>query len=87
MLVSLVHLMLGARQSARSTMKTLSEVSATLVQVCTNERGRRPTVMLVPELTAEQRKAARTFDLGRWMPSILSSSDPGKSKPSAVPAA
>jgi hypothetical protein len=86
MLVSLVHLMLGARRSARSTMKTLSEVNVTLVQVRTNERGRRPTVMLAPELTPEQRKAARTFDLGRWMPSILSSSEPTKSNPSLVPA-
>lgn len=87
MLVSLVHLTLGGRQSARSTMKTLSEVNATLVQVRTQQRGRRPTVMLAPELTAEQRKAARTFELGRWLPSILSSSDPAKSNPSAEPAA
>jgi hypothetical protein len=87
MLVSLVHLALGAGNSARGTMKTLSGVTATLVQVRTKERGRRPTVMLAPELTAEQRKAARTFNLGRWMPSILSSSSGTESNPSAVPAA
>jgi transposase len=87
MLVSLVHLTLGARKSARSTMKTLSEVNATLVQVHSNERGRRPTVMLAPELTPERRKAARIFDLGRWMPRILSSSNPTESNPSVVPAA
>ncbi len=86
MLVSLVQLTLGGRKSARGTMKTLSEVKATLVQVRTKQRGRRPTVMLAPELTAEQRKAARTFELGRWMPSILSSSAPAKSNPSAEPA-
>jgi len=87
MLVSLVHLTLGARKSARSTMKSLSEINTTFVQVRTNERGRRPTVMLAPELTAEQRKAARTFDLGRWMPTILSSSNATQSNPSAVPIA
>ena len=87
MLVSLVHLTLGARQSARSTMKTLSEINATLVQVRTQERGRRPTVMLGPELTAEQRKAATAFNLQRWMPSSISSSHKAKSNPSAAPAA
>jgi len=87
MLVSLVHLTLGARQSARRTMKTLSEVNATLVQVRTKERGRRATVMLAPQLSAEQRKAARTFDLGRWMPTIISSMPSGAPDPSGMPAA
>ncbi len=87
MLVSLVHLTLGSRKSARNTMNTLSAVNATLVQVRTKQRGRRPTVMLAPELTAEQRKAAGTFELGRWMPSILSSSEPAKSNPSTEPPA
>jgi hypothetical protein len=30
-------------------------------------------VMLAPDLTAEQRKAVKSFDLGRWMPILLSS--------------
>lgn len=72
-LVSLVRLTLGARQSAQSMMKALSEVKATLVRVRTKERGRRPTVMLAPELTAAQRKSVKTFDLGRWLPAVLSS--------------
>lgn len=86
-LVSLSRLALGTRQSALSMMRTLAEVKATLVRVSTNERGRRPTVMLGPDLTAEQRKAVKIFDLGRWMPSILSSSRKDTSNPSVTPTA
>jgi transposase len=75
-LVSLARLALGTRQSAVRMMKTLAEVKATLVRVRTNQRGRRPTVMLGPELVAEQRKAVKKFDLERWLPGILSSSIP-----------
>jgi len=86
-LVSLARLALGGRQSARSMMKTLAEVKATLVRVRTKERGRRPTVMLGPDLTAAQRKAVRTFDLERWVPGLLSSMNPDGSSPSVTPAA
>ncbi len=72
-LVSLVRLVLGARQSTLNTMKSLAEVKATLVRVHTQERGRRPTVMLGPDLTAEQRKAVKIFALERWIPGLLSS--------------
>jgi hypothetical protein len=72
-LVSLVRLTLGNRKSAQSTMKTLSEVKATLVRVRTKERGRRATVMLAPDVTAEQRKAIKIFEMERWMPTLLSS--------------
>src|SRR5450755_4773512 len=72
-LVSLVRLKLGGRKSVRSAMKALSDVKATLVRVRTKERGRRATVMLGPDLSAEQRKAVDTFELGRWMPTLLSS--------------
>ena len=34
--------------------------------------GRRPTVMLAPELTAEQRRAVKVFELERWFPTLLS---------------
>jgi hypothetical protein len=63
----------GSEKSARGMMRTLAGIEATMAQVCTKERGRRATVLLAPELTAEQRKAVRTFDLGRWLPSLLSS--------------
>jgi len=43
------------------------------VRVRTKTQGRRPTVMLAPDLSAEQRKAVKVFDLGRWMPILLSS--------------
>jgi transposase len=72
-LVSLARLKLGGAQSARSTMKTLSEMKATLVRVRTKGPGRRATVMLAPDLTTEQRKAVKIFELGRWMPTLLSS--------------
>ncbi len=72
-LVSLARLALGTRKSAQSMMKTLAEVRATLVRVRKKERGRRATVMLAPDLSAEQRKSVKAFDLGRWMPILLSS--------------
>lgn len=87
MLVSLVRMALGTRQSALRMMKTLADVKATLVRVRTNERGRRPTILLAPDLTAEQRKAVKIFELGRWMPTLLSSSIMDTSTPSVTPAA
>lgn len=80
-LVSLARLALNTRQSAVRMMKTLAEVKATLVRVRTNQRGRRPTVMLAPDLLAEQRKAVKKFDLERWLPGILSSSIPERRRP------
>jgi hypothetical protein len=72
-LVSLVRLTLGAGKSAQSTMKTLSELKATLVRVRTKGPGRRATEMLAPDVTAEQRKAIKIFELERWLPTFLSS--------------
>jgi hypothetical protein len=86
-LVSLVRLALGTRQSALSMMKSLAEVNATMVRVRTKDRGRRPTVLLAPDLTAEQRKAVKIFELDRWMPTLLSSSVTDASAPSVTPAA
>jgi len=86
-LVSLVRLALATRPSARNMMKSLAEVRATLVRVRTQARGRRPTVLLAPDLNAEQRKAAKTFDLERWIPGILSSMPWRAPQASAVPAA
>ena len=73
-LVSLARLKFGGGKSVNSLMKTLAEVKATLVRVRTKGRGRRATVMLGPDLSAEQRKAVNSFELGRWMPTLLSSS-------------
>ena len=73
MLVSLARLTLDNQKSASSTMKTLSEMKATLVRVRTKGLGRRATVMLAPDLAGDQRKAVAAFDLGRWLPTLLSS--------------
>jgi len=86
-LASLARQALGTPNSALSTMKTLAGIAATMVQVQTKGRGRRGTVLLAPTLTAEQRKAVRIFELGRWMPALLSSMDRSESNPSVGPVA
>ena len=73
MLVSLARLAAKTEKSARSMMKTLAEIEATQVKIQENQRGRRTTVLLAPDLSAEQRTFIEIFDLARWMPSILSS--------------
>ena len=73
MLVSLAKIALGTAASARKTMESLGEIRATLVRTTTGGAGRRPTVMLAPELTSEQRRAVKVFELERWFPNILTS--------------
>ena len=63
---------LGTEASARAMMHSLAAIHATLVRTTTGGAGRRSTVMLAPELTAEQRKAVKLFELERWFPDILS---------------
>jgi transposase len=72
MLVSLAKLALGTRISVSSLMRELGSLEATMVRTTTGQKGRRPTILLAPELTALQRKAVGTFDLARWMPSLSS---------------
>ena len=72
-LVSLARIALGTSASARAMMHSLAQIQATLVRTTTGGLGRRPTVMLAPELTAEQRRATKVFELERWFPSLLSS--------------
>jgi len=81
-LVSLARMALGGGKSARSTMQMLAGIEATKVRVRTTGRGRRATVLLAPELTADQRKAAQTFALGRWLPALFSSRTSSASNPS-----
>lgn len=71
-LVSLAKIALGADSSARVMMQSLASIRATLVRTTTGGTGRRPTIMLAPELTAEQRRAVRVFELDRWFPTLLS---------------
>ena len=72
MLVSLARLALGSTLSAKAMMTTLAEIRATLVRTMTGEPGRRPTVMLAPELTSLQQQAVRVFELARWLPQLSS---------------
>jgi Transposase DDE domain len=71
-LVSLAKIVLGTDASARAMMESLAGIRATLVRTTTGGTGRRPTVMLAPELTAEQRRAVKVFELERWFPTLLS---------------
>jgi len=72
MLVSLAKIALATPASVRKTMESLGEIRVTLVRTTTGGAGRRPTVMLAPELTSEQRRAVKVFDLERWFSDILS---------------
>ncbi len=71
-LVSLAKTALGTDASARAMLHSLAGIRATLVRTTTGGTGRRPTVMLAPELTADQRRAVKVFQLDRWFPTLLS---------------
>jgi hypothetical protein len=71
MLVSLAKIALRTEASARRMMETLAEIRVTLVRTKTGATGRRPTAMLAPELTAEQRRAVKVFELQRWAPTLF----------------
>jgi len=72
MLVSLAKLELGTPASARRMMASLRRIRATMVRTSTGGRGRRPTVLLPPELSRQQIRAVRVFDLARWVPAFSS---------------
>jgi len=71
-LVSLARLAFGTEASARAMMESLAAIRATVVRTATGSAGRRPTALLAPELTADQRRAVEVFELERWFPHILS---------------
>jgi hypothetical protein len=52
-------------------MKELAAIEATLVRT-TGGMGRRPTWPLAPDLSPAQMRAVELFELGRWMPELLS---------------
>lgn len=72
MLVSLAKIALGTSASARAMMSGLADIRATLVRTTTGGPGRRATVMLAPELSDDQRRAVKIFELERWFPTLLS---------------
>lgn len=81
MLVSLVRLALGTKKSARMMMRTLAEIEATQVRTAGGGMGRRPTWLLAPDITPWQDKAIHTFELGRWMPELLSARPVRRKRP------
>ncbi len=72
MLVSLARIALATDVSAKAMLESLAGIQATLVRTSTGGPGRRPTVMLAPELTTAQRRAVKVFELSKWFPDILS---------------
>lgn len=85
MLVSLARLVLKTDLSARRMMERLGAIEATLVRTAGGGMGRRPTVLLAPQLDDVQRKAVKAFDLARWLPGLSSASQrrAGKTRSSA----
>jgi hypothetical protein len=81
MLVSLVRMALGTKKSARMTMKTLAEIEATQVRTTGGGKGRRPTWLIAPDITPWQKRAIDTFELGRWMPDLLSARPARRKRP------
>lgn len=81
MLVSLVRLVLGTKKSARLTMRTLAEIEATQVRTTAGGMGRRPTWLLAPDITPWHKRAIDAFDLGRWMPELLSARPVRRNRP------
>jgi transposase len=81
MLVSLVRLTLSTKQSARRTMKNLAEIEATQVRTTSGGMGRRPTWLLAPDITPWHKRAIETFELGRWMPELLSARPVRRNRP------
>ena len=71
----------GDDASAQAMMRSLAGIRATLVRTTTGGAGRRPTVMLAPELTAEQRRAVKGFEPAR-SPTNRSPSPPCESRAS-----
>lgn len=71
MLVSLAKIALKTDASARRMLESLAEIKVTLVRTTTGGAGRRPTVMLAPELTTEQRRALKVFELEKWAPQLF----------------
>lgn len=81
MLVSLVRLALGTKKSARGMMRTLAEIEATQVRTTGSGMGRRPTWLLAPDITPWHKRAIDTFELGRWMPELLSARPVRRKRP------
>lgn len=80
MLVSLAKLALKTTKSVAKMMKELAGIEATLVRT-TVGMGRRPTWPIAPDLSPAQMRAVKLFELGRWMPELLSASPVRRKRP------
>ena len=76
-----MRLALGTKVSARMTMKTLAEIEATQVRTTSGGMGRRPTWLIAPDITPWQKRAIGLFELGRWMPELLSAIPVRRNRP------
>lgn len=81
MLVSLARVALGAKLSAKATMVALAGIEATQVRTTSGGLGRRPTWLIAPDITPLQRRAIDAFELGRWMPELLSTRAVRRNRP------
>ena len=81
MLVSLVRLALGTSASAKATMQQLAGIKATLMRYPREGKGRPITIPAPAKIDVDQLRAVKLFDLGRWLPSLLSWR-PRRAKPS-----
>jgi transposase len=81
MLVSLARIALGSKLSAKATMTALAGIEATQVRTTSGGLGRRPTWLIAPDITPWQRRAIETFELGRWMPELLSARPVRRGRP------
>lgn len=81
MLVSLARVAFAPETSALTMMNSLREVRATLLRARTGQTGRPATVMVAPELTSEQSRMVEVFELGRWLPGLVSSRQGRAGKP------
>jgi len=70
MLVALAKIALKTKQSAPAMMRDLANINATLVRTNTGKMGRRPTILLPPDLSRAQQKAVEIFELTKWMPTL-----------------
>jgi len=51
-------------------MRDLANINATLVRTNTGKMGRRPTILLPPDLSRARQKAVEIFELTKWMPTL-----------------
>ena len=72
MLVALAKIALKTKQSAPAMMRDLANINATLVRTSTGKMGRRPTILLPPDLSRAQQKAVEIFELAKWLLSLAS---------------